>query len=217
MGLTDITARVAKAEAAAGRAPGSVQLIAVSKVQPDARVEAVLDQGHRLFGENKVQEAAGKWPDFQQRFPGAQVHLIGPLQTNKARQAMTLFSAIQTLDRPKLASTLARLAQDLGHCPQIFVQVNTGEEPQKAGILPAETDAFIAEARALDLPVTGLMCIPPVDEAPGPHFAHLARLAERNGLADLSMGMSADFEEAITHGATYIRVGSAIFGERDYG
>ena len=216
MGLTEIKERIAKTEAEAGRAPGSVQLIAVSKVQPDARVEAVLQEGHRLFGENKVQEAQGKWPGFKDQFPGAEVHLIGPLQTNKARAAMELFSAIHTLDRPKLANTLARLAQESGACPDLFVQVNTGEEPQKAGILPSEADAFVAEARALDLPIRGLMCIPPVDEASSLHFALLAKIAARNGLEGLSMGMSSDFDQAIQLGATHVRVGSAIFGERDY-
>ncbi|WP_226624229.1 YggS family pyridoxal phosphate-dependent enzyme [Alloyangia pacifica] len=217
MGLNDIKERIAKAEKQAGRAPGSAQLIAVSKVQPNERVEAVLEEGHRLFGENKVQEAAGKWPAFQERFPDAKVHLIGPLQSNKARQAMQLFSAIHSVDRPKLATTLARLAQELGACPDLFVQVNTGEEEQKAGILPAEADAFIKEVRDLDLPLKGLMCIPPVDETPSLHFALLAKIAERNGLDGLSMGMSSDFEQAIAFGATHVRVGSAIFGERDYG
>ena len=145
------------------------------------------------------------------------MHLIGPLQSNKARQAMQLFSAIHSLDRPKLATTLARLAQEVGHCPDVFVQVNTGEEEQKAGILPAEADAFIKEVRGLDLPLRGLMCIPPVDETPSLHFALLAKIAERNGLDGLSMGMSSDFEQAIAFGATHVRVGSAIFGERDYG
>ncbi|MHA7868329.1 MAG: YggS family pyridoxal phosphate-dependent enzyme [Salipiger thiooxidans] len=217
MGLSDIRDRIAKAEADAGRAPGSVELIAVSKVQPLERVEAVLEEGHRLFGENKVQEARGKWPEFMSRFEGVSVHLIGPLQTNKARQAMELFSAIHSVDRPKLATTIARLAQEMGQCPDLFLQVNTGEEPQKAGVLPAEADAFIAEVRALDLPVKGLMCIPPAEETPSLHFALLAKIAERNGLTGLSMGMSSDFEEAIALGATHVRVGSAIFGERDYG
>ena len=217
MGLTDIRERVAKAEAKAGRPEGSVQLIAVSKVQPIERVEAVLEQGHRLFGENKVQEAQGKWPALKERFEGVDVHLIGTLQTNKARQAMELFSAIHAVDRPKLANTLARLAQEMGHCPDLFVQVNTGEEPQKAGILPADADAFIKEVRGLDLPLKGLMCIPPVEDTPSLHFALLAKIAERNGLEGLSMGMSSDFEQAISLGATHVRVGSAIFGERDYG
>ena len=214
MALAEIQDAVAKAETKAGRAPGSVRLIAVSKVQPLERVEAVLEQGHRLFGENRVQEAQGKWPDFTSRYDGVELHLIGPLQSNKARTAMELFDAIHTLDRPKLATTLARLAQEMGQCPELMIQVNTGEEPQKAGILPADADGFIAEARALDLPVTGLMCIPPMEEEPALHFALLAKIAERNGLRELSMGMSSDFETAIALGATYVRVGSAIFGER---
>ena len=214
MGLADIEARIAKAAAAHGRAPGDITLIAVSKMQPDERVAAVLQAGHRVFGENRVQEAAGKWPGFRGEYDGIDLHLIGPLQTNKARQAMELVDAIHTVDRPKLARTLARLAQEIGSCPDLFIQVNTGEEPQKAGILPAEADAFVAECRELDLPVRGLMCIPPVDEHPSLHFALLGRIAERNGLAGLSMGMSGDFEEAIALGATHVRVGSAIFGER---
>ena len=214
MSLSDITARIAEAEKQSGRVAGSVSLIAVSKVQPNERVAAVLEQGHRLFGENKVQEAAGKWPDFRARFGTIEVHLIGPLQTNKARQAVNLFDAIHSVDRPKLAKTLARIAQEEGRCPDLFVQVNTGEEPQKAGVLPAEADDFIAECRGLDLPVQGLMVIPPVDEEASLHFALLAKIAERNGLAGLSMGMSADFEKAISFGATHVRVGSAIFGER---
>ncbi|TMV04887.1 YggS family pyridoxal phosphate-dependent enzyme [Ruegeria sediminis] len=214
MPLQDITARIAKAEAEAGRPAGSVKLIAVSKVQPDARVEAVLQQGHRCFGENRVQEAAGKWPAFMERYDGIDLHLIGPLQTNKARQAMELCHAIHSLDRPKLAKTIARLAQEIGACPDLFVQVNTGEEAQKAGVMPGEADDFIAECRALDLPLRGLMCIPPIDEEPALHFALLAKLAERNGLAGLSMGMSDDFETAIALGATHVRIGSAIFGER---
>lgn len=217
MGLSDIQARIEAEEKRVGRDVWSTQLIAVSKVQPLERVEAVLDQGHRLFGENKVQEAAGKWPDLRERYDGVQVHLIGPLQTNKARQAMGLFEAIHTLDRPKLATTFARLAQELGQCPDLMIQVNTGEESQKAGVLPGELDDFVAKARALDLPVRGLMCIPPVDEEPSLHFALLAKMAKRNDLSDLSMGMSGDFERAVAFGATYVRVGSAIFGERDYG
>ena len=214
MSLQDITAKIRSAEQKAGRPAGCVSLLAVSKVQPNERVRAVLEQGHRLFGENKVQEAAGKWPEFKETYPDAQVHLIGPLQSNKCRQAVNLFDAIHSLDRPKLAKTLARIAQEEGHCPALFVQVNTGEEPQKAGVLPADTDAFIAECRALDLPVEGLMCLPPVDEEPSLHFALLAKIADRNGLSGLSMGMSSDFERAIALGATHVRVGSAIFGER---
>ncbi|KFI32867.1 pyridoxal phosphate biosynthesis protein [Haematobacter missouriensis] len=215
MPLIDIRNRIAKAEAQAGRNPGSVHLIAVSKVQPNARVEAVLEEGQRLFGENKVQEAASKWPDFRARFPEAEVHLIGPLQTNKAKQAVELFEAIHAVDRPKLAQVLAELAQKRGQSPRLFIQVNTGEEPQKAGCLPSEADAFFAECRAMDLPVIGLMCIPPVAEEPALHFALLAKIAARNGLDELSMGMSDDFETAIAHGATYVRVGSALFGARN--
>lgn len=214
MSLSEIRSRIAKAEADAGRAAGSVQLIAVSKVQPEDRVRAVLEEGHRLFGENRVQEAAGKWPAFREDFPDAQVHLIGPLQTNKTRQAFELFQAIHSLDRPKLAKSIARIAQEEGRCPALFVQVNTGEEPQKAGILPADADGFIAECQGLDLPIEGLMCIPPVEEEPSLHFALLAKIAARNGLTGLSMGMSSDFERAIALGATHVRIGSAIFGER---
>ncbi|MDX8350391.1 YggS family pyridoxal phosphate-dependent enzyme [Cognatiyoonia sp. IB215446] len=217
MSLSEITGRMAKAAANAGRSVDDLKLIAVSKVQPNERVAAVLDEGHRTFGENKVQEAAGKWPAFRETYGDINLHLIGPLQTNKARQAMQLAQAIHTLDRPKLATTLARLSDELGSCPDLFIQVNTGEEPQKSGVLPAEADAFVAEVRALDLPLVGLMCIPPVNEEPSLHFALLAKIAERNGLAGLSMGMSGDFERAIALGATHIRVGSAIFGERDYG
>lgn len=217
MSLSELTAKIEKEENRVGRAVGSTKLIAVSKVQPDERVEAVLREGHRLFGENKVQEAAGKWPGFREEFPDVEVHLLGPLQTNKARQAMELFDAIHSLDRPKLANTLARLAQELGNCPDLFIQVNTGEEPQKAGILPADADAFIQECRALDLPIVGLMSIPPADEEASLHFALLRKIAERNGVEGLSMGMSGDFERAIAQGATHVRVGSAIFGARDYG
>lgn len=214
MTLCNITDKIAKAETAAGRATGSVSLIAVSKVQPNARVAAVLEEGHRIFGENKVQEAAGKWPDFREQFDDINLHLIGPLQTNKARQAMELAQSIHTLDRPKLANTIARLAQEMGQCPDLFIQVNTGEEEQKAGVLPAAADGFIAQCQALELPVRGLMCIPPVDEEGALHFALLAKIAARNGLDGLSMGMSSDFEKAIALGATHIRVGSAIFGDR---
>ncbi|MFL4469635.1 YggS family pyridoxal phosphate-dependent enzyme [Tateyamaria armeniaca] len=214
MSLTDISEQIAKAEADAGRTAGSVKLIAVSKVQPNERVTAVLDQGHRLFGENRVQEASDKWPAFRETYGDIDVHLIGPLQTNKARQAMELFNAIHTVDRPKLAKTIARLSQEMGHCPDLFIQVNTGEEPQKAGIMPAETDAFVQSCRALDLTISGLMCIPPIDEEPALHFALLKKLADRNDLTGLSMGMSSDFKSAIALGATHVRIGSAIFGER---
>ncbi|WP_167644996.1 YggS family pyridoxal phosphate-dependent enzyme [Mameliella alba] len=214
MGLSEIQDRIAKACTEAGRDTSEVQLIAVSKVQPLDRVEAVLEEGHRLFGENRVQEAAGKWPDFKARFDGVSVHLIGPLQTNKARQAFELFDAIHSVDRPKLARTIARIAQEEGHCPELFIQVNTGEEEQKAGVLPADADGFIAECREMDLPLRGLMCIPPVEETPSLHFSLLRKIAERNGLSGLSMGMSSDFEQAIALGATHVRVGSAIFGDR---
>lgn len=216
MSLSEITEAIAKAEKDAGRAPGSVSLIAVSKKQPDARVEEVLDEGHRVFGENRVQEAAGKWPGFRENYDGIELHIIGPLQSNKVRQAMELAQAIHSVDRPKLAQTIARIAQEEGHCPDLFIQVNTGEEEQKAGILPKDADAFITECRGLDLPVRGLMCIPPVDEEPSLHFALLAKIAARNGLDGLSMGMSGDFERAIALGATHVRVGSAIFGDRAY-
>ena len=214
MALTDITARIAAAEAAAGRAPGSVQLIAVSKLQPLPRVEAVLQAGHRTFGENYVQEAAGKWPDLRARFGAVSVHMIGPLQTNKAKAALEVCDAVHTVDRASLAEKLARLVQAAGRCPDLFVQVNTGAEPQKAGVLPDDLDAFVAQARALDLTLAGLMCIPPEAEDAAPHFAMLAGMAVRCGLPGLSMGMSGDFETAIAHGATHVRVGSAIFGAR---
>ena len=214
MALADIQTRITAAETAALRPIGSTQLIAVSKVQPYERIAAALHLGHRLYGENRVQEASGKWPEFRDRFEGISVHLIGPLQSNKARQAMELFEAIHSLDRPKLATALARLAQELGHCPDLFVQVNTGQEPQKAGILPDDADGFINRCRQLELPVRGVMCLPPSDEEPALHFALLAKIATRNGLTGLSMGMSSDFEHAIAQGATHIRVGSAIFGDR---
>jgi len=217
MPLAEIKSRIAAACEDAGRNPADVNLIAVSKVQPNDRVAAVLDEGHRIFGENKVQEAAGKWPDFRTLYNGVAVHLIGPLQTNKVKQAMQLFDAIHTVDRLKLANAIARHAHDLGTCPDLFIQVNTGEEPQKAGILLAEVDDFVAQVRALDLPLKGLMCIPPVDEEPSLHFALLAKIAARNDLTGLSMGMSSDFESAIALGATHVRVGSAIFGDRVYG
>lgn len=212
MGLQDILDRVS--DTARKNGVSDVKLIAVSKVQPDERVEAVLAQGHRCFGENRVQEAAGKWPAFRERYDGIDLHLIGPLQTNKARQAFGLFQSIHTLDRLKLANSFARLAQETGGCPDVFVQVNTGEEPQKAGVMPMDADAFVKSCIELDLPVKGLMCIPPIDEEASLHFALLAKIAERNGLAGLSMGMSSDFEKAISFGATHVRVGSAIFGER---
>ena len=214
MSLDDIATRLAAAITRAGRLPGSVQLIAVSKQQPLDRVAAVLAGGHRLFGENKVQEAADKWPDFRAKFGPVALHLLGPLQTNKARAAMELFDVIHALDRPKLAQTIARLADEIGRCPDLFIQVNTGAEPQKAGVLPTAADGFIAEVRGLGLPLVGLMCIPPDREPPEGHFRLLAAIAARNGVAGLSMGMSGDFEVAVACGATHIRVGSAIFGAR---
>ncbi|MFN3993528.1 MAG: YggS family pyridoxal phosphate-dependent enzyme [Tabrizicola flagellatus] len=216
MALADILARVRAAEAAAGRATGSVTLIAVSKVQPPERVEAVLEQGHRVFGENYVQEAAGKWPGWRDSFGKVELHMIGPLQTNKAKVAVDLFDAIHTLDRPSLAQKLANLGQARGALPQLFVQVNTGAEPQKAGVLPADLPGFLRDCRAMDLAPVGLMCIPPEAEDATPHFAMLARMAADHGLSGLSMGMSGDFETAILHGATHVRVGSAIFGARAY-
>ena len=214
MGLAEIRDRIAKAELESGRAAGSTTLIAVSKVQPNERVEAVLQQGQRVFGENKVQEAQSKWPAFREQFGDVELHLIGPLQTNKVRAAMEIAQAIHSVDRPKLAQAIARIAQETGNCPKLFIQVNTGEEEQKAGVLPADVDSFVNECRALDLPVVGLMCIPPVDHEAALHFALLRKFAERNGLQGLSMGMSDDFEKAIAFGATHIRVGSAIFGDR---
>ena len=217
MSLSDIRSRIAKAAEKHGRDAGEITLIAVSKVQPNERVAAVLEEGHRVFGENRVQEAEGKWPAFREAYSDVELHLIGPLQTNKVRVAMGLFDVIHTVDRPKLARAIARIAEEIGHCPKLFVQVNTGDEAQKAGVSVDEVDALIAECRELALPVVGLMCLPPVDEAPSLHFALLAKIAARNGLSGLSMGMSGDFEEAIAQGATHVRVGSAIFGARDYG
>ena len=216
MPYAQITQRLAAAETSHGRKAGSVQLIAVSKVQPIDRVRDVLTAGHRIFGENYVQEAQGKWPELRAEFGPLKLHMIGPLQTNKAKIAVDLFDAIHTLDRASLAEKLARLAQDRGACPDLFVQVNTGAEPQKAGILPDDADAFIASCRAMGLPLQGLMCIPPEAADSTPHFAMLAGMAARNGLTGLSMGMSSDFEAAIAAGATHIRVGSAIFGDRIY-
>ena len=214
MSLDAIQTRLRAAELAAGRAPGSVTLIAVSKVQPAERIEAALAAGHRVFGENYVQEAAAKWPGFRAGFGPVALHMIGPLQSNKARAAVELFDAIQTLDRPSLAERLHRLAQERGACPDLFVQINTGAEAQKAGVLPDAADLFIAHVRALDLPVSGLMCIPPEGQDSTPHFAALAAIAARNGVTGLSMGMSGDFEAAVAAGATHVRVGSAIFGAR---
>ena len=216
MSLTDIQARITAAATAHGRNPNDITLIAVSKVQPLERVEAVLNDGYRVFGENRVQEADSKWPALRERFDNVDLHLIGPLQSNKTRAAMALFDAIHTVDRPKLARGIARIADDTGHCPDLFVQVNTGDEGQKAGVSVDDADALVAECRSLNLPLKGLMCIPPADETPSLHFALLAKIAARNALGGLSMGMSGDFEEAIAQGATHVRVGSAIFGARAY-
>ena len=214
MSLAEIKKLINKAEVNSSGPIGRVKLIAVSKVQPNDRIESVLDQGHRVFGENRIQEAQSKWPAFKAQYEDVELHIIGPLQTNKTRAAMEIADSIHTLDRPKLARNMARLAQELGKCPELFVQVNTGEEQQKSGVLPKETEAFVKECLNMDLPVKGLMCIPPVDEEASLHFALLKNLSENCGLRYLSMGMSADFEKAISFGATHIRVGSAIFGER---
>ena len=216
MTLNIIKSKIEKAEQNAHRDIGSTQLLAVSKVQPNSRVLNVLDQGHQIFGENKVQEAQGKWPMFREQFPNTKVHLIGPLQSNKVKQAIELFDAIHTVDRLKLAQKLSNEIQTKGQAPELFIQVNTGEEEQKAGVFPNETDQFIKDCISLDLPIKGLMVIPPINEEPSLHFGLLRKIARRNGLTGLSMGMSNDFESAIAMGATYIRVGSAIFGERNY-
>ena len=210
-----VQAKIAEAATDAGRDPAAVSLIAVSKSHPGSAAAAALAAGHRVFGENRVQEAQEKWPPLKADYPDAVVHLIGPLQTNKTADALALFDVIQTLDREKLARSLAKEIDRLGRAPDLFVQINTGEEPQKAGVLPLEADSFIKKCRdEMGLPVVGLMCIPPIDENPALHFALLADMAARNGLHRLSMGMSADFETAVRLGATEVRVGTAIFGTR---
>ena len=216
MTLSVINSKIKAAEKSYGRAIGSTQLIAVSKVQPNDRVLNVLEQGHTIFGENKVQEAHGKWPMFRENFSNSEVHLIGPLQSNKVKQAIKLFDAIHTLDRLKLAQKLSNEIQSQGKAPEMFIQINTGEEKQKSGIIPSDADQFIASCISLDLPIKGLMVIPPINEEPTLHFGLLRKIAHRNGLTSLSMGMSSDFESAIAMGATHIRVGSAIFGDRNY-
>ena len=216
MTLSVINSKIKQAEKSAGRAIGSTQLIAVSKVQPNERVSNVLELGHKVFGENKVQEAQGKWPEFRENFSNVKVHLIGPLQSNKVKQAVQLFDAIHTIDRLKLAQKLSNEVQAQGKAPEMFIQVNTGEEEQKSGVIPRDADQFIADCISLDLPIKGLMVIPPINEEASLHFSLLRKIAQRNGLEGLSMGMSSDFESAIAMGATHIRVGSAIFGERDY-
>ncbi len=218
----DVASRLAQAQdkisaaaRVAGRDPGSVTLIAVTKTFPAQRIEEAIAAGQRLFGENRVQEAKAKWPEIKERHPGIELHLIGPLQSNKAREAVALFDVIHTVDRPKIARALAEEIMRARKRPRLLVQVNTGEEAQKSGVFPADTEGFVAACRdAFGLSIDGLMCIPPFDEAPAPHFALLAKLAHRLGLKELSMGMSGDFEQAIAFGATDVRIGTAIFGER---
>jgi pyridoxal phosphate enzyme (YggS family) len=213
--LAAVEARISVAARAAGRDPRDVALVAVSKTHPASAVAAALAAGHRCFGENRVQEALEKYPDLKARHGDLRLHLIGPLQTNKVKEAVALFDAIETVDRPRLAEALAREMEKQGKRPACLIEVNIGEEPQKAGVLPREADRFIAECRdRLTLPIEGLMCIPPEAEEAAPHFALLREIARRNGLAVLSMGMSADFEIAVRFGATLVRVGSAIFGPR---
>jgi PLP dependent protein len=213
--LAVVRERIAAAARAADRAPESVTLVAVSKTHPAASVRQALLAGHRVFGENRVQEAQAKYPQLREEFPGLALHLIGPLQTNKVRDAVAGFDVIESVDRPRLAQALAREMEHSGRRPPCLIEVNTGEEPQKAGIMPADADRFILECRErLELPIIGLMCVPPLDEEPAPHFALLREIARRNDLQVLSMGMSADFEKAIRFGATHVRVGTAIFGAR---
>ena len=210
-----IRSRIDAAARGADRDPGTVRLVAVSKMQPADRVTAALAAGHRLFGENRVQEAQGRWTALRADYPDLVLHLVGPLQTNKVKDAVALFDTIESVDRPKLARALAREMERSGRRPDCLIQVNTGEEPQKAGIAPDGLTDFLALCRdELELPVRGLMCIPPVEEPPALHFALLAELADRHGLGELSMGMSGDFETAIRHGATLVRVGTALFGPR---
>jgi PLP dependent protein len=213
--IAEISHRMRRAEADWARPAGCSTLIAVSKLFGEEAVRSALSAGQRVFGENYVQEAKDKWPPLRDAFPDVELHMIGPLQSNKARDAVTVFDVIQSLDRDSLAKEFAKAIAATGRAPRLFVQVNTGEEPQKAGVLPGDLDAFLKRAReTYDLLVEGLMCIPPAEAPPSPHFAFLAKLAARNGLSGLSMGMSADFEAAIRLGATHVRVGTAIFGER---
>jgi pyridoxal phosphate enzyme (YggS family) len=216
MPLDDIRQRIAAAAIRAGRPADSVVLVAVSKLQPLPRIRAVLEAGQRIFGENRVQEAEAKWPELRAEVPGLALHLVGPLQSNKVARAIELFDAIHSLDRDRLARRLADAAQARGVCPTLFVQVNTGREPQKAGVDPDALDAFVAASRdSYGLPVAGLMAIPPAGLDPVPHFEMLRAMAARHDLAELSMGMSDDFEAAIACGATHVRIGSALFGARD--
>ena len=213
--LAAVRARIAAAAAADKRPADAVTLIAVSKTFGPEHIEPVLDAGHRVFGENRVQEAKAKWPQLRERYPGTALHLIGPLQSNKARDAVLLFDAIHTIDRPKIAEAVAEAMLKQGRRLKLFIEVNTGEEPQKAGVLPNETAGLLRLCREdLELDVAGLMCIPPFDEPPALHFAFLAKLAAELGLPQLSMGMSADFETAVQFGATHVRIGSEIFGQR---
>jgi pyridoxal phosphate enzyme (YggS family) len=213
--LAAVRAEIARACKGAGRDPAEVTLVAVSKTHGAERIEPVIEAGQRVFGENRVQEAKTKWPPLIEKHPGLELHLIGPLQSNKAKEAVALFSAIHSVDRPSLCEALAKEITKQGRKPTLFVEINTGAEPQKAGVLPQDADEFLKACREkYDLTISGLMCIPPHDEAPGPHFALTAKIARRNGLKLLSMGMSADFAVAIALGATHVRVGSAIFGER---
>ncbi|SDR26687.1 YggS family pyridoxal phosphate-dependent enzyme [Pseudovibrio sp. Tun.PSC04-5.I4] len=215
--LKEVKENIEKAEMDAERPSGSACLIAVSKTFEASDIKPVLEAGQRVFGENRVQEAMGKWPGLREEFSGVELHLIGPLQSNKAKEAVQTFDVIHTVDREKIAKALKTEMDKLGKHPKLFVQVNTGEEEQKAGISPKDADAFIAKCRdELGLEIEGLMCIPPVGEAPGMHFALLEKIAKRNGLEKLSMGMSSDYPIAVQHGATYVRVGSAVFGSRDY-
>lgn len=213
--LAAVRGAIERAEDDAGRARGSTQLVAVSKTFPAEDVEALIRAGQRVFGENRVQEAKNKWPALKDAHPDVAVHLIGPLQSNKTREAVALFDAIHTVDREKIAASIAAECAAQGRNPLLFVQVNTGEEPQKAGIAPREAVAFVTRCREVHgLPIEGLMCIPPVEDAPGPHFALLKTLASEAGVGGLSMGMSSDFEIAVAFGATHVRVGSALFGTR---
>ncbi|KQQ78499.1 alanine racemase [Rhizobium sp. Leaf321] len=213
--LQEVRTRIGKAEETANRSAGSVSLVAVSKTFDAGDIRPVIASGQRVFGENRVQESQGKWPELKAETPGITLHLIGPLQSNKAADAVALFDVIETVDREKIARALADEMAKQGKSPKLYVQVNTGLEPQKAGIEPKETVAFVALCRnELGLAVEGLMCIPPADENPGPHFALLAKLAKECGVDKLSMGMSGDFETAVEFGATSVRVGSAIFGAR---
>jgi PLP dependent protein len=213
--LKSVNARIAQAASGAGRACDGITLVAVSKTKPAETIRQALEGGHRVFGENRLQEALEKWPALKGDFPDVVLHLIGPLQRNKLRRAFDLFDVIETIDRDRLARALADEAQRAGRCPDCFVQVNTGEEPQKAGVLPEQADAFIRLCcQEYQLPIGGLMCIPPFDEEPSLHFALLREIAQRNELPVLSMGMTADYDIAIRFGATHIRVGTAIFGAR---